>query len=54
MHLTETWYVTHCYFLVLEKLFQVVFLFVGGEVGKDCRYKYIFLQNKFFLKGNEP
>lgn len=26
-------------FLVLDKLFQVVFLIVGGAVGKDCRYK---------------
>lgn len=39
MHFTETCYVTYCVFLVLDKLFQVVFLLVGGGVGKDCRYK---------------
>lgn len=54
MHSTETWYVSHCGFLVLDNLFQVVFLFVGRGAGKDCRYKYFFLQKKFFLAGNEP
>lgn len=49
MHLTEAWYVNHCIFSVLDKLFQVVFLFVGGGVGKIVVINIFSYRRIFFL-----